>query len=71
MKQEASLSMEDVFLTVQRALVLLGGASYTISLERRQIPWARLNPKLKTLATENYEKKETNLSLGRPLWKGL
>ena len=61
MRKEASLSAEDVLLTVQRALVLLGSASHAISLERRRIAWARLNPKLKTLATESYEKRETNL----------
>ena len=61
MKKEVSLSTEDVLLTVQRALVLLGSASHSISLERRRIAWARLNPKLKALATENYEKRETNL----------
>ena len=43
MRKEASLSAEDVLLTVQRALVLLGSASHAISLERRRIAWARLN----------------------------
>ena len=61
MRKEASLSAEDVLLTLQRALVLLGSASHAISLECRRIAWARLNPKLKTLATESYEKRETNL----------
>ena len=61
MRKENSLSAEDVFLTVQRALLLLGSALHAISLEHRQIAWARLNPKLKALATDNYEKRETNL----------
>ena len=59
--EEGSLPVEDILLTVQCALVLLGSASHSISLECRQIAWARLNPKLKALATENYEKRETNL----------
>ena len=34
---------------------------YAISQERRKIAWTRINPKLKSLATEEYEKRETNL----------
>ena len=59
--KKASFSAEDILLTVQRTLVLLGSASNAISLERRRIAWARLNPKLKALASEDYEKRETNL----------
>ena len=62
MRKEDSLSAEDVLLTVQRALVLLGSASHAISLERRRIAWARLNPKLKALTTESYERRETVFS---------
>ena len=39
-------------MVVQRALVLLGSASNTITLERRKIAWSRFNPKLKSLASE-------------------
>ena len=46
---------------MQRALVLLGSASHIISLERRKIAWARINPKLKSLASEEYDNRDTNL----------
>ena len=36
---------EDIVMLVQRALVLLGSASNTITLERRKIAWPRFNPK--------------------------
>ena len=35
MKKVVSLSMEDVLLTIKRALVLLGSTSRSISLERK------------------------------------
>ena len=59
--KEAHISAEDTLMLVQRALVLLGSASDAISQERRKIAWTRINPKLKSLATEEYEKRETNL----------
>ena len=61
LNKEARVSAEDTLLLVQRALVLLGSASHAISQERRKIAWTRINPKLKSLATEEYEKRETNL----------
>ena len=42
-------------------LVLLGSASHTVSEERRKIAWSRINPQLKALATEEYDKRESNL----------
>ena len=68
--KEANFSPEDTLLLVQRALVLLGSASHSISLERRKIAWARINPKLKSLASEDYGKNETNL-FGPGLTEGL
>ena len=42
-------------------LVLLGSTSHSISQERRKIAWSKINPQLKSLATEEYSKRETNL----------
>ena len=68
LNKEATVSNEDVLLLLQRALVLVGSASHAISLERRKIAWARINPKLKSLASDGYEKRETNLVV-RASWK--
>ena len=35
---------EEILLLVQRALVLLGNASHSITTERRKMTWARINP---------------------------
>ena len=61
LNKEARVSAEDTLLLMQRALVLLGSASHAISQERRKIAWTRINPKLKSLASEDYDKRETNL----------
>ena len=61
LNKEASVTPEDTLLLIQRALVLLGNASHNITLERRKIAWSRLNPKLKSLATEDYAGREANL----------
>ena len=55
------VNKEGIALVVQRALVLLGGTSHAISTERRKIAWARINPKLKSLATEEYKDREDRL----------
>ena len=52
----------EVSLT-HRALVLLRSASNAINLERRKIAWGRINPSLRSLATELYEKREDQLKL--------
>jgi len=46
---------------LQTALVVVGGTSQTINMERRQIAWSRTIPKLKALADESYEDKKDNL----------
>jgi len=52
-------------LVIQRALVLLGSASHSISLERYKVAWARINPDLKSLASEDYKgKKDKPVSPG-------
>ena len=61
LNKDAMVSKEDNVMLVQRALVLLGSASNTITLERRKIAWSRFNPKLKSLANEEYEKRKTSL----------
>ena len=58
---KANVSTENILLLIQRALVLLGSTSHSVSQERRKIAWTRINPKLKSLATEEYEKRESNL----------
>ena len=52
---------EKIALLVQRALVLLGSASHSITVERRKIAWSRINPSLKSLAMEQYEGRKDNL----------
>ena len=61
LNKEAKVSREDTLLLLQRALVLLGSTSHAITLERRKVAWSRINPSLKALATEEYEKRETSL----------
>ena len=61
LNKDATVSKEDIVMLVQRALVLLGSASNTITLERRKIAWSRFNPKLKSLASEEYDKRKTSL----------
>ena len=62
LNKQAKVSQEDTLLLIQRALVLLGNASHAITLERRKVAWSRINPKLKILATEEYQGREANLS---------
>ena len=59
--KEAGVTPEDTLLLVQRALVLVGSVSHSITLERRKIAWSRINPKLKSLASEEYNERESNL----------
>jgi len=61
LREEAKHSKEDILMLVQCALVLVGSASHGISQERRKIAWTRINPKLKSLAEEDYGKREGNL----------
>ena len=57
----AEVSRKETMLFTQHALVLLGSASNAVNLERRKIAWARINPSLKGLATESYDKREDQL----------
>ena len=59
LNKEAKVSFEDTLL-IQHTHVLLGSASHTASQERRKIVWSRINPQLKALATEEYDKRESN-----------
>ena len=61
LNKEAKVTTGDTLMLVQRSLVLLGSVSQSISLKRRKIAWSRINPKLKSLADQDYEKRETNL----------
>ena len=55
------MAPEDVLLLIQRALVLLGSASHSISIERRKLVWAKMNPKLRSLGSEEYGARGTDL----------
>ena len=46
---------------VIRSLVLLGSASHSISIERRKLVWAKMNPKLRSLGSEEYGARGTDL----------
>lgn len=61
LNKDVKFSPESVLLLVQRALVLLGNASHAVSQERRKVAWAKVNPKLRSLATEDYSKRGPNL----------
>ena len=61
LNKDAGVTPEDTLLLVQRALVLVGSVSHSITLERRKIAWLRINPKLKSLASEEYKERESNL----------
>ena len=58
LNKEANVTAEDTLLLVQRTLVLLGSASHVITMERCKIAWTRINPMLKSLAAEDYDKRE-------------
>ena len=60
-RPDAKPTNEQIVQLVQRALVLVGSTSHAISIERRKIAWGRINPSLKTLATESYENRKDNL----------
>lgn len=57
LNKEVTVSGEMLVRLVQRALVLLGNASHMVSQERRKVAWAKINPKLRSLATEDYSKR--------------
>ena len=58
---DGKVSKEHIVQQIQRALVLVGSTSHSINVERRRVAWARINPKLKPLAEEDYKDKEGNL----------
>jgi len=58
---DRELTKEEVVHQIQRALVLVGSTSHAINVERRKVAWARINPKLKSLAEEDYKDRESNL----------
>ena len=41
--------------------MLLGSVPHAITVGRQKIAWAHINPKMKPLATEDYEKQEIKL----------
>ena len=61
LNNDAGITPEDTLLLVQRALVLVGSVAHSITLECRKIAWSRINQKLKSLASEEYNERESNL----------
>ena len=61
LNKEARVRPEDILLLIQRALVLLWSASHSISIERRKIAWAKMNPKLRSLGSKEYGERGTDL----------
>jgi len=61
LRPDRELTKEEVVHQIQRALVLVGSTSHAINVERRKVAWARINPKLKSLAVEHYKDRESNL----------
>lgn len=61
LNKEANVSPQDILLLLQRALVLLGSTSHSISVEQRKVAWAKMNPKLRNLGTEDYGERGSDL----------
>ena len=61
LNKEANVSPHDILLLLQRALVLLGSTSHSINVERRKVAWAKMNPKLRSLGTEDYGERGSDL----------
>ena len=57
-----TLKQEDILLLLQRVLILLGGASHSVTQERRRIAWGRVNP-ANTLPEDTEEDKEKEVTL--------
>ena len=49
---------KEIILQIQRALCLVGSTYHSMNVERRKLAWARINPFLKPLVEEKYEKRE-------------
>ena len=47
---------EEIVLQLQRALCIVGSTYHSMNVEQRKLAWARINPSLKPLAEEKYEK---------------
>ena len=61
LNKEAKVSTEDTLLLIQRAIVLLGSTSHSITVERRKVAWAKMNSKLRNLGAEDYGGRGTDL----------
>ena len=58
---DVELKAGEALRLLQRALVLLGNTLHGISLERRKIACSRINPKLKSIATEEFADRKDQL----------
>ena len=64
LSKDANITAENTLLLIYRALVLIGSASHAVTLEHHKIAWSRLNPKLNSLATEDYSKNANHFGPG-------
>ena len=63
--KEAKVNPHEVILLVQRVLVLLGSAAYSVKQERMKVAWSRINPSTLGLLQEDTEEdKEENTLFG-------
>ena len=61
LRPDGKVSKDHIAQQIQRTLVLVGSTSHSINVKRRRVAWARINPKLKPLAEEDYKDREGNL----------
>jgi len=52
---------EEVILLIQRILLMVADLSHSVSQERRQIAWSRLNPVIKDISLEDKKEKSATL----------
>ena len=52
------ISREEIILLLQRVIFMVAGLSHSITQERRQIAWSRLNPVIKDISMEDTKKEK-------------
>ena len=63
--KEAKVNPQEVILLVQRVLVFLGSAAYSVKQERMKVAWLKINPSTLSLLQEDSEEdKEENTLFG-------
>ena len=61
---------EEVILLIQRILLMVADLSHSVSQERRQIAWSRLNPVIKDISLEDKKEKSVEIVSWRRPPKG-